>query len=143
MQETRRQLFKTSILSVFGLIAAPAIAEAAGTVAEYSVARAKSKNKNVDCDILFQSGPTGDVLAFYITPSDARHPAQLPTELFDIKTKLLETDVFDLERVKNDTLTIDKIAVDVKKGVVTSDMSTLAGSAWSEIGEYRRLRTHN
>lgn len=132
MQETRRQLFKTSILSAFGLMAVTSVAKAAGSGTNYAIARTTDINGQPTRDLLIQYDPSGAVSAFYITDLKKKRPFGPPWGS-PIEATVVNSDDYDLRRVKKDTFYIGGTKVDFEKGEATGNTGILLPS-WNEIG---------
>lgn len=134
MSETRRQLFKTSIMSGFGLMAASSIAKAAGGRKDYVVVRTTdAEGKPNGSSVLFQFG-LDDVYAFNIVKVGGK---TVPDKPFDIQATLLDTNDFDLRRIKNATIYVDGNPVQFTSGGITLGEDLVARPTWNEIGGKR------
>ena len=68
MSETRRQIFKTSVLSAFGLMLAGSLAKAATDLGGQLVL-VRAKEGRTPVDVLLRFEPNGDISAFLVSPS--------------------------------------------------------------------------
>lgn len=130
MTETRRQVFKTSVLSAFGLMATAMVARASGIGAEYVVVRA-TDSKNHKRDLLLRVRPD-QIKAF-----DIKGITPVPSSQFDISDVLLESKQYSLVPVGTETFKVvgSSTQMMVTLGVVSSDdFSKLAKPGWNEIG---------
>ena len=131
MSETRRQLFKTSILSVFGLMSASSIVKATGIKAEYIVARATKDGKNIDVLLQIRRGKMGVSL---IQPSTNTTPP-LPGKPFNISETILKKKDYKLVALSDGIISVGDAKLTIKGGFVTDDDSgQLTTPGWNEIG---------
>ena len=132
MTETRRQVFKTSILSAFGLMAATAVASASGMDADYVVVQA-TDSMNHKRRLLLR------VRSDNIKAFDIQGPP-LPATPFDISDVLLESKNFTLNAITTETFKVGMSSTQMRvtEGVVSrDDFSNLAKPGWNEIGGVR------
>ena len=140
MSETRRQLFKTSLLSVFGLALAGSLAKADTDLGGQLVLVRAVKDRNpVNVLLRFESG--GDISAFVVEPSGGASPK--PDDLQMIfsdgryKVKVVAgTQTYSVQGVTS--------TFKVKNGMVHGGFSPdlteiMTSKVWNEIVTYRQL----
>jgi len=144
MSETRRQLFKTSVMSAFGLMAGSAIAHATCALPEYIIVRATADPAgHTQLPLFVQTDAECFVQAFAISPiNPILHPLPPSGHNFDVRNEILKGKHYNLTPF-SDTFYVNGNPVSISDGAVTDSagaLGNLTSMSWNEIGAQRHVK---
>jgi hypothetical protein len=131
MAETRREVFKSSILSAFGLMAVATVAKASRSSTEFVLVRAKNSS-GMATDILL-SVREDRIRALEIKP--APQGRSVPTSPFDIEEVIVDSGNFTLSPLGSQIFTVGSGSLCVENGTVSPEQfKKLSPAGWNEVG---------